>query len=216
MQQEQKRERWMEKMRELDGSKKLRLRRAMAWEKENGEIAEQVFAHIQKQSKIFEKSFDSKDVDEVSRRVSMLTRPLVTECLRISIEIFQNLKITVKSATLTTQLIGIMEQMTCLIPEIGPTTCNFVRDCVAEIISNAVVQITNQRLKYIRNGFLIKNERESGTNSLKMGAEKCNNIEPIKKRTLINDSIEVVGNSVCDGFIGNLKKMSQQKSEKTV
>lgn len=203
-------------MRELDESKKLILRREMAWKKENGEIAEQVLAHIQKQSKLFEKSFVSKDADEVYRRVSMLTQPLVTECLRISIEIFQNLKITVKSATLTTKLIGIMEQLTCLIPEIGPTTCNFVRDCVAEIISNAVVQITNQRVKYIRNDFHIKNEREGETNSLKMGAEQCNNIEPTKKRALINESSEVVGTSEYDGFIGNLKRMSQQKSEKTV
>lgn len=206
----------MGKMRELDESKKLRLRREMAWKKKNGEIAEQVLAHIQKQSKIFEKSFDSKDADDVSRRVSMLTQPLVTECLRISIEIFQNLKITVKSATLTTKLIGMIEQLTCLIPEIGPTKCNFVRDCVAELISNAVVQITNQRVKYIRNVFHIKNETKNVTNSLKVAAEKYNNIEPTKKRALINDSSDVIGTPVCDGFIGNVKKKSQQKSEKTV
>lgn len=188
----------------------------MEWKKRNGEIVEKIVTQIQKQWKNYKKSIDMNDFDEVSRRIAMLNRPFILECLENVNGVFTNLKIAVSSATLISKLMGLLEHLVCLMPEVGATTCVLVRDRVADIVSHTIVYIKNQRLKSIRGEWLRRSQNEIEVSSLKSGVKKNKNIDEVKKHVHLDDSKEIIGMSSYNEFIGCIKAVSEQTPEKVV
>lgn len=199
-------------MREIDECKKLTLRRELARSKQSGEIVEKILAQIKEQHKYYLKQVNIIELDEVSRRIGMLTQKFVADCLKKVNGVFQNLKIHVSSATMVSKVMEMMEQQIFVIPEIGVTKCVLVRSCIAEIISQTVIRIKNQRLKSVKNGSFRMSQLDIGN----AGVKKSKSIDQLSKKVCVNDSKEVIGTSSYDEFIGSVKSVMRRKQEKTV
>lgn len=193
------------------------MRREIATKERSKEIIERVAKQAKKRSEEYLKLIDQKDYEEISRRFSMLTEPFITECLKRVNQVLHELKIVVSGATLVDRLISIMTQMLVIIPEIGPTKCVLVRKRVAEFIAHTITQIKNDRLKCIReNRVKKKNKQEIDESEISTADERFN------KHVSMNDSAHIIDESKFiylsnfDEFIGELKSVSDRKTEKTV
>lgn len=140
----------MEKLSDYDENRRLTLRREKEIDKSMEKIVEIIVNRVQNMPKKYWETVDSSQVEEVSRRLSMLTRPFVAESLEKMTQILRNLKINVSNATLVHTTLSLMQSTVILIPDIGPTKCALVRKRTAEFVSQAINYIKNGRVKGLK------------------------------------------------------------------
>lgn len=87
--------------------------------------------------------------DEINRRLAMLTKPFIIECIDLIYQGRRNLKIKISSTVLVSEVLRHIEQMIILVPEIGPTKCELVREYTAAFIVHFAVHLINERLRII-------------------------------------------------------------------
>lgn len=122
----------------------------MEIKKSKKKIVEIIVNRVQTMQKKYLKTVDSSQLEEVSRRLSMLTRPFVAENLEKISQILYNLKINVSNSTLVHTTLSLMQATVILIPDIGPTKCVLVRERTAEFISRAINYIRNNRVRRLK------------------------------------------------------------------
>lgn len=182
-----------------------------------------IIERVAKQAKILSEEYlklvDQKDYEEISRRFSMLTEPFITECLKRVNQVLHELKIVVSGATLVEKLISIMTQLIVIIPGIGPTKCVLVRERVAAFIAHTITQIKNDRLKCIRESWIKKKKKDEeklDKSEISTEDERSNKHVSMDDSAHIIEESEFIYLSNFDEFIGELKSVSDKKTEKTV
>lgn len=204
-----KHEKKIEKIRENAEIRRITYCQNIARGMRNKQTADMVVKKVKILSKRYLKTVDPDDFEEVSRRISTLTEPFIKDSVRIVSCILGNLKITVSSATLVSKLGSIMAQSAVIIPEIGRTKCVLLRKLAAEFIFKATTQIKNERARQIRGNWNRKYHK--GIMSEDEGRQHG-------KRVSMDELTEIIGESSFsyDEFIGELKRVPDTASEKTV
>lgn len=191
-----------------DEIKNIKLKQEIARKAQLKEIADKVTQKIQELSKIYLKLVNPKDLNEVSRRFSMLTRQYIGIYLEKLDCVLQTLNMSSSAAQLLERLLSLSVRIVIVRPDIGMTKCDLVRKRVAGFISRILTQIKNNRLKCIKDN-LAKNKQK---------VEKSIVDKPKTKRVVVGDSAQIIGESLhsYDEFIGDFKNISNRTSEKTV
>lgn len=173
-------------------------------------MADKVTQKIQELSKTYLNLADPKDLKEISRRFSMLTRQYIGIYLERLDCVLQLLNMSSSAAQLLERLLSLTVRIVIVRPDIGMPKCDLVRKRIAGFISRILTQIKNNRLKCIKDN-LIKNNQA-------IGKSIADDKKPKTKRVVVGDSAQIIGKSShsYDEFIGDFKNISKRTSEKTV
>lgn len=118
----------------------IRRQKSVSKREQNTYIIDKIMQTIPKLSDKYMKTVGPDEYEEVSRRLSKLTRPFVTDCLQGEIDMFKNLKIQAPSVLLATRTIKIMTLRVLIIPQMGNSKCEFLRREIAVIISQSIIE----------------------------------------------------------------------------
>lgn len=184
----------------------MKIRKEIRKKEQNVDIVDKIMKNIQILSTKYKKSVDLDNVEEFSRRFSVLSRSFVSNCLNIMNETLRKLRISLSSATLAAKIVRVMEVQAVVIPEIGVSECVLVRERVAKLIEQTMNEIIKERLIFIQNG------RHFRIETVNHGRESFSSK---KSRVMVNDSADIIGESAYPSFdelVGNLAGTSHKRS----
>lgn len=172
----------------------------------NAEIASKIMKNIQILQRKYMERVDPADLDEVNRRLSMLTFPFVSSCIDRVSKRMNYLRIYVPSISLVGRAINLLHIYLIINPEFGKTKCSSVQKRIARIIFNTIVQIKEERFKLIKEG-CIKKQKAEKQHHKKKGP---------KKEVSIVEHAEIIGAGSYEEFVGSTPGARGKKSEQTV
>lgn len=202
----------MEKIREYDESKIIKIRKEIAKKERNADMVDKIVKHIELLQAKYMKSVEPKDLDEVLRRVSMLQRSFIADCVENLSITLKNLKISLSSGILAARTIKIMELRIIVLPDIGTTNCVVVRERIADLISQTVEQIIAERVQNLKDAWTRREQRETDDDDEKL-------MSPSNKKNTVmvdNEPTKIIGKSQYSEFIGNLAKICGRRPSEYV
>lgn len=134
--------------------------RKEGYEKQKVDLVDEIVKYMEKSSVKYMKKVDPDNFEEVSRRFSMLTRPLVVDCIRREHELFQILKMHIPPTLFAARAIRMMQLRVLTVPRIGNSKCEFIRQKIAEIISKTTINVIELSARKSINFDHIPNESE--------------------------------------------------------
>lgn len=200
----------MQRIREKDEIKQRKSQEKMMRLDKNKVIVEQIMRRLPMWSKHFLQFVERENLEEVNRRISALTKPCISEALYKLTYALHKLNINVSSATLLEKLRSILVMVAVIIPEYGISKCVVARKLAAGFIFKTITQIKNERVRKIKN---ILKERDIRASIISFD-EKSR----YGRRVSLENSSQIIGESSFsyDEFIGDLKKVSEERAEKSV
>lgn len=162
---------------------------------------------IHKLAPKYQPSIESDGFEEISRRFAMLKLPFITNCVERTEKIFQILNIP-KSIAILVQRIGDMIGMRVIVvPDINALECKFVIKRVAEIISQAIMDIKRTHLKRLR-----------GLDNLRMStklSQRSEQSDGMKKIAFGDVKIEEIDTSSDTSSDTNIDSVTSEKDSTT-
>lgn len=181
------------------------MRKEIVKKEQNLDIVDRFMKNIEFFLAKYTKSIDPENVEEISRRFSVLSRPFVTNCLDKMNTMLQNLKVSVSSAELVSKTGRVMEILAIVIPEIGASKCVVVRARIAELIAQTTEAIIRERLIFIKSIYRKRNDQEGV-----VGSER-ESINVRKSRVIVGELSNIIGESSYDEFVGELVSSSNRR-----
>lgn len=197
----------MNKLREKSENRAVKLRREIAKKELNGEVVKKMMKSIELLKAKYIDSVDPMDSDEVMRRIALLKKPFIAECVEIASSTLLRLGILVSAAVLVAKTRRIIELRSIIIPEIGASKCVLVRQRVAEFISLTINHIKKERLEAIKDD---RKRREIAEAEAEVEAETIDQKSETSNRRLtvaVDESKKIIGQSAYSEFIGNLTQI---------
>lgn len=143
--------RHFEQVQEFHESELIKKRQQIALHKFGREQNEIIVSKIMKKIPMFLKKFQKviapNEIDEISRRFSMLTHTFTNNCVEMAHGVFECLNFTASAAELVAKSINQMTLRVILLPNIPPIECKLVQKCISELIARSIEEIIHQQLK---------------------------------------------------------------------
>lgn len=181
------------------------MRKEIVKKEQNLDIVDRFMKNIEFFLAKYTKSIDLANMEEISRRFSVLSRPFVTNCLDKMNTMLQNLKVSVSSAELVAKTGRVMEILAIVIPEIGTSKCVVVRARIAELIAQTTEAIIRERLIFIKSIYRKRNDQDGV-----IGSER-ESINVRKSRVIVGELSNIIGESSYDEFVGELVSSSNRR-----
>lgn len=178
------------------------MRKAFAKKERKAEIADRITENIDKLKKKYVKQVDPSELDEINRRISMLTQTYVVDCVEKQSIILRSLRIGVPSFVLAASAIRMIELGVIIIPEFGATQCVVVHQRVARLISKTIQHYGRERVKLMKESWQRQQQRQSMFKEM-----------PSSKKNLVNvaEETKVIGESSYGEFIGDLNPAGERR-----
>ncbi|XP_055301245.1 uncharacterized protein LOC129567898 [Sitodiplosis mosellana] len=149
------RQKMMQKIHELNEIGMVKFRQQISLCKFKQEqcqvLVDKIMKKIPAKIKKFKPMIKPKDLEEVSRRFSMLTPEFVSNCVEKVYGILQNMELPTSTSDVMSEVTSLMIKHVALIPTVNPINCQLVRQRLAEIITRFVIDIKDKHVQRMVN-----------------------------------------------------------------
>lgn len=118
---------------------------------ESAEITKKIMKTLPAIIEKYKTKLNSKNSEEIARRISVLNNEFISYCVRLVNEMFLKMNFTVSAAETLTHIRKLMIRNLTIVPDFEPINCVLVRQRIVEYISKMMIDIKNEQLKSIRN-----------------------------------------------------------------